>query len=238
MRMIRSSAMWLVPVALATLAACSGSDPAATASGQPSEGVFPDQPEPAPAGRFAPRNECVELPGAKLFFVDLGKAVRDRDVDALLKLTAADVKLDFGGGGGLTTFKERLADKDGKLWEELDKLLDLGCAVDEGGDMVLPWLFAQDLGVDDPFSTMVTLGPDVVMRERPEKSAPVVETIAWDTVQLADGFDPAAEFAAVTSRSGKPGFIANAMLRSPVDYRLYIARNGERWQIVSFVAGD
>lgn len=238
MRMIRSSAMWLTPVALASLAACSDSDPAPTASGQPSEGVFPDQPEAEPAGRFAPRNECVELPGAKLFFVDLGKAVRDRDVEALLKLTAADVKLDFGGGGGLVTFKERLADEDGKLWQELEELLELGCAVDEGGDMVLPWLFVQDLGVDDPFSTMITLGPDVVMRERPEDSAPVVETIAWDTVELAEGFDPAAEFAGVTSRSGKTGFIANAMLRSPVDYRVHIARKGESWQIVGFVAGD
>lgn len=237
MRIVRPSATWLAPIAL-SLAACSGADSAPQGSPEASEGIFPDQPEQEPAGRFAPRNDCIELPGAKLFFVDLGEAVRDRDADALLQLTSADVKLDFGGGGGLTTFKERLADEDGRLWQEIEQLLDLGCAVDEGGDMVLPWLFAQDLGVDDPFATMVTLGPDVALRERPERSAPVVETIAWDTVQLAEGFDPAAEFAGVTSRSGKTGFIANTMLRSPVDYRLYVARNGGRWQIVSFVAGD
>ncbi|QPC99473.1 hypothetical protein [Qipengyuania soli] len=228
---------FMLATALLALAACSGGadEPVARESGAD---AFPDQPEPAAVGRFAPQNDCVELPNAKLFFVDLGKAVRDRDANALLKLTSKDVKLDFGGGGGLTTFRERLEAEEGQLWKELDEILMLGCGRDEAGNMVLPWLFSQDLGVDDPFSTMVTMGPDVVMRDKPASTGAVVETIPWDTVQLADGFDPKAPFAKVTTRSGKEGYIATDKLRSPLDYRITAAPAGDGWQIVSFVAGD
>ncbi|MEZ5680176.1 MAG: hypothetical protein R3E14_02650 [Erythrobacter sp.] len=228
----------LLATAMLALAACSASPSEESAARQSGADSFPDQPEAVSEGRFAPQNECVELPGAKLFFVDLGKAVRERDADALLKLTSKDVKLDFGGGGGLTTFRERLAAEDGQLWKELDKILILGCAKDESGNMVLPWYFAQDLGVDDPFTTMLTLGSAVVLHESPSAESKALETVAWDTVETLGQYDPAAKYEKVRTRSGKEGFIATEELRSLIDYRLSAAPTGDSWQIVFFVAGD
>ncbi len=232
----------LVLSALALSLALSACGDAADENGAPvarGSDSFPEQPTPTPAGRFAPRNECIELPGAKQFFVSFEKAVRERDADALLALTDKGVKLDFGGGGGLTTFRERLGDKQGELWNELDQIITLGCARGANGDMVLPWYFAQDLGVDDPFAAMLVTGPDVPLREAASAEAPVVETISWDTVTLANGYDAEAKFLGVTSRSGKQGFVAADKLRSLAAYRLAVAKTPkDEWRIVSFVAGD
>lgn len=227
-------------LAVLTLASCSASEPGATASGEPSEGVFPDQPEPEPAGPYAPRNECLDLPGAKLFFVELSAAVRNRDADALLKLTSPQVQLDFGGGSGLTTFKERLADKDGRLWEEIEALLDLGCAHEANGDMTLPWYFAQPMKVEDPFEAMLVVAEDVPVLAEPRAGAKPVANLSWDLVDLAaEGGETAPEgFTAVETQDGQRGYIANDKLRSLVDYRLSMSPKGEGWEIVSFVAGD
>lgn len=234
---MRFTTVLALPLAL-VLASCGSKGEEPPDRTDPGAEVFPDQPEPAPAGRFAPRNDCIELPNAKMFFLNLSKAVRDRDVDALLSLTDPKVKLDFGDGGGLNTFRERLGAEDSELWEELDTLLNLGCATGSNGDIILPWYFAQDLGVDDPFSTMITMGPDIVLRADPSAEGPPVEKIAWDTVTLLDEFKPGAKFLKVRSRSGKEGYIAAADLRPVTDYRLTASPKGDEWRITSLVAGD
>jgi hypothetical protein len=228
----------ILPIFVLAVAAC-GDDPAPPADTvNPGSDNFAQQPQAAPTGRFAPRNECIEMPGAKAFFVDLEKAVKDRDADALLALADPGVKLDFGGGGGLTTFRERLEDKEGTLWGELDAILALGCAVDEGGNLVLPWHFAQELGVDDPFSAMLATGTDVALREAGKTTARQVGSVSWDTVTLVDGYSDAA-FLKVRTRDGKDGYIARDDLRSLLDYRLLVSSSGnDRWQITAFVAGD
>lgn len=219
------------------LAGCGSADrdPAAAPSRIAGE---PVQPTPVPQGRFEPRNECVELPGAKPFFLALETAVGRRDADLLLRITDARVKLDFGGGGGLQTFRERLADKDGRLWQSLERLTALGCARAANGDMVMPWYFEQDMEGVDPAGSLIVTGKDVPLRQTPAVDAPALESVSWDAVALTDGLDARAPFQKVRTVSGKEGYIASDRLRSPLDYRLRAAPAGDSWRIVSFVAGD
>ncbi len=223
-------------MALAALAAC----------GQPADGptegdadAVAAAPTPAaPQGRFEPRNECIELPGAKAFFLALENAVRMRDANLLLSNTSADVQLDFGGGAGLVTLRERLSDKDGQLWRALDSATMLGCARADNGEMVMPWYAAQPMDDLDPTRSMIVTGKDVPLRSAAAADGPQLATVSWDAVALTDGLDPAGTFQKVTLADGTQGYIETAMLRSPLDYRLRVAPVGDGWQIVSFVNGD
>ena len=226
--------------AVLALAACGSSpkgkgpdDAAATATG-----LFPEQPTPKPLGRFSPRNECISLPNAKTFFLAFEKAVQKRDADALINLTDPHVKLDFGGGKGIGTFRERLADKNGALWNAFDKLTILGCAHAQNGDMVMPWFAAQPMDDIDTNNAMIVVDADVPLLQAPSPTAPKLASVSWDAVTLLDGFDPDAEYLKVKTASGKEGYIAADKLRSPFAYRLRIAPFGDSWRIVSFVKGD
>lgn len=230
----------MIGLALATaLAGCerADGDPAAAPSNQAS-GAQSSQAPATPKGRFEPRNECIELPGVETFYSALETAIENRDADALLAITDANVKLDFGGGSGLRTFRERLAEEDGRLWESLEQLMALGCARAANGDLVLPWSFEQDMADLDPATALIVTGADVPMRSAAAIEAPTVETISWDAVSLTGGLDPEAPFQKVRTAGGKEGFIASDKLRSPLDYRLRVDAFGDSWRIVSFVAGD
>lgn len=189
-------------------------------------------------GPYAPRDECVGLPGAGAFRQRLARAVEARDADALVALAASDVKLDFGGGAGAKELRARLADDDLNLWAELDTLLAMGCAADGEASMTMPWYFAQEIDAVDPMMGMIVAGEDVPLRLEPKPASAVLEPISWDVVELVEGWRPDAAFQHVATTEGKRGYIATGSLRSMIDYRLLASsRNGE-WSIVSFVAGD
>ena len=100
--------------------------------------------DPRQSGPLAPRDDCGALGGANAFRRELSDAVIRRDIEALVSLADIDIKLDFGGGEGRAELRLRLSDPDSRLWQELDKMLPLGCAVNSQGGITLPWYFAQD----------------------------------------------------------------------------------------------
>ncbi len=244
--------MKILPVAgLLVLAACSN-EPAApreqavphvspsAIKPQQTAGPAPAAPvKPQPAkGRFAPRDECASVPGAAEFRRALANAVRMRDVSGMAGLADPAIKLDFGGGSGLATLRERLAGDGGKqLWAELDSILALGCAL-QHDNLVLPWLFAQDLGAIDPFSAMIVTGNDVPVRASATSDASVTATLSWTAVELVGGLQPDAAFQHIRVPGGQAGYIATSALRSPIDYRIIANQKNGEWKIGAFIAGD
>ena len=189
-------------------------------------------------GKWAPRDECADMPGAAAFRESLATAIEARDVDGLAALAASDVKLDFGGGAGTGELKSRLMHPDRSLWDELDDLLDLGCAASGNGSITIPWYFAQDLGDVDGYTGMIVTGEDVPLRAEPSPEAEALEQISWDVVTLEDGLHPDQEYQKVKSADGKVGFVRTAKLRSLLDYRLLASSRNGKWSITSLVAGD
>ncbi|WP_374409283.1 hypothetical protein [Pelagerythrobacter sp.] len=189
-------------------------------------------------GTYAPRDECAGLPGADAFRAALGRAVEARDADALAKLAAPDVKLDFGGGAGTAELRGRLDGDAPNLWDELDTLLTMGCAADGRASMTIPWYFAQEIDAVDPMMGMIVTGENVPLRLEPASEADVLEPVSWDVVELVDGLEPEAPFQHVATTKGKRGYIATDRLRSLIDYRLMASSRDGKWSITSFVAGD
>lgn len=196
----------------------------------------------SPTVPFAPRDECSAQPGAVEFFTNFNHAIEQRDADALMAITAPDVLLDFGGGAGHTLLRERLNSQDYLLWDELTKIRPLGCAFtdsDEGGDLTMPWYFAQETGFEDPYATMMVMGAAVPMYEQPSATSPVVQTLSWDAVLLNNSnYEMDTPFLPVETASGAKGYVASENLRSLIDYRLGATQRDGRWMISYFVAGD
>ena len=197
-------------------------------------------PTPAPLaeGPYAPHDTCHTVKGADEFRRQLANAVMARNADALLALAADDIKLDFGGGGGKAELKKRLTDKHWKLWDELDQLLDLGCAANDQGGITIPWYFEQHIDKVDAYNGMLVTGENVPLLAAPDPKSKVIQPISWDVVSIST-LAPDDPYQAVTTADGKAkGYIATDKLRSLLDYRMLATQRNGKWSIVTLVAGD
>jgi hypothetical protein len=193
---------------------------------------------PVIKGDFAPSDGCAALPGADSFRAALARVVRARDVEQFVALTTYDIRLDFGGGEGHVALRRRLAEEGEELWRELERLLPLGCAARDG-TLVIPALFARDLGAVDPFGALIVTGERVALRVAPEPGAPALGLLTWTLVEAVSGTDVDAAYREVRlPECATTGFVARSFLRSPLDYRLLARQVEGNWMIEAFLAGD
>lgn len=197
-----------------------------------------DRTEPREQGRYAPRDECGTLPGARAFREKLAAAVLARDADAIAAMAIPNVRLGFGGDDGRARLLQKLKQSDGALMSELEQLLPLGCASTDGGGLTVPWYFAQTFGDIDSYSGMLVLGTEVPLRVAANAGAAARQRLSWDVVSLQGGLKPEAAFQQVRTADGQSGYVATGQLRSLLDYRLLAIRQGEQWKITALLAGD
>jgi hypothetical protein len=200
-------------------------------------GAATPTPAPLAEGPYAPHDTCHTVKGADDFRRKLADAVMARNADALLALAADDIKLDFGGGGGKAELRKRLTDKNWQLWDELDRLLDLGCAANQQGGITIPWYFEQHIDKVDQATGMLVTGEAVPLLSAPDPRSKPIETISWDVVSI-DTLAPDDPYQSVTTVDGKKGYIATDNLRSLLDYRLMATQRNGKWSVVSLVSGD
>ncbi|MBC2664279.1 SH3 domain-containing protein [Novosphingobium flavum] len=195
--------------------------------------------EAAGVPSYPPKDTCASLSGANAFRAALRLAVSRRSAPALVALASPQIRLDFGGGSGAAELRTRLSGKDGPaLWRELEQILPLGCAR-QGQTLVMPSLFAEDLGGSDPFSTYLVTGRNVRLRAGGSASSRVVSSLSWNVVETVSAGGSGSAWRRVrVLPSGPTGYVAGAYLRSPVAHRLLIDRTGGKWRISAFVAGD
>lgn len=194
---------------------------------------------PTVRGQFAPTDSCTMLADAAAFRQRLAAAVRSRDVAAFVSLTSPDIRLDFGGGEGHEALIRRLTGEEGdQLWRELEELLPLGCAA-QGENLVIPAIFAQDLGGVDPFDALIVTGERVALRAAPSAGARPVRLLTWTLVETVTGDDHDAPYRHVRLPGGEvTGYVSRTFLRSPLDYRVIARRIEGEWTIEAFLAGD
>ena len=212
--------------------------PATAAPVSPASALLDEMVSPRQQGAHAPRDECAELPGATEFRRELAAAVLARDADAVAAMAEPGVRLGFGGDDGRARFREKLVEKDGALFRDLEALLRLGCAADARGGMTIPWIFAQDLGDVDSYSAMLVTGVDVPLRETVKADSAARQTLSWDIVTLDGSWQPDRPMQEVRTSDGTKGFMPTDKLRLLLDYRLLASRGESGWKIAALVAGD
>lgn len=204
---------------------------------EPEAGTASDAvPATASPARYAPRDDCAGQPGWPAFRKALVAAIKARDAQALARLAAPDIALDYGGGGGTAELVARLNDPATGLWRELDAILPLGCAL-QGGLAAMPWVFWHLPENIDSGSSMLVLGEDTSLLDR--ASGKPLAPIGWTIVTIdPDSFDPKRKTAQVTTQDGSTGWVATSALRSTLDYRLIVEPKDGKWLITAFIAGD
>lgn len=252
---------WLAFAALSVLAGCDRAapeqqapvaTPPAEAASTPAEASVTPEPQPTPEpspsptssptpteARYAPREDCDKAAGWKAFRGRLATAVTARDAGALAALADPNIRLDYGGGSGADELKKRLADPKAGLWQELDRILPLGCSI-EGGLAAMPWYFWNVPDDGDPYTTMLATGPDVPLRATPSATGETRATLDWAMVSIAsESFDPKARFTRVKlMASGQKGYVETAKLRSVISYRLIAEPHDGGWKITALISGD
>ena len=232
---------------LAMLAACDRSDPPSDRIESAAEDLIAEvegeELPGRPSGPFAPRDECRDQPGGSEFLASLMAAVGTRDADALVRLSAEDIRLDFGGDGGHAELRQRLAEKDGALWVELAEAVAMGCASD-GATMTLPWYFAQEFPAD-PYGGMIVTAEAVPLLDEAKADAEVLASLSWEAVEITG--NPQTDTVGNYTRASWPGaprgetlvgFVESDKLRPYVDYRLIASRRNGRWSLTGFFTGD
>jgi len=148
-----------------------------------------------PAGGFGliqvlPVDEAVQDPAFFAFRARLQRAVAERDTSALLAIVDPDIRLSFGGDGGLADFRAMwLEDPDAALgdstaalpdrpgiWAELGTVLALGGRFWDGSTFVAPYTFSA-FGPDptpegyDGFISLFVIDDAVPVRAAPAADA-------------------------------------------------------------------
>jgi hypothetical protein len=199
-----------------------------------------------PPARLPPVDEAAQDKSFLEFRSELSAVIARKDAAKLFNYLAADIKIDFGGGEGALEFNKRWKpfNKDTKVWKALSLV------VDNGGKFTLPDLFqapyvsaAFPEGVD-AFESLVVTNQDAVMRAAPNRKAAIVRKLDLDILTVVKSASrPQHEagpndWSEVKDANGNQGFVLDADLRSPIDYRAVFEKRNGAWLMHTFIAGD
>lgn len=191
--------------------------------------------------RLPPVERCRGEADIDRFRSSLEDAITRRDVAALRRLVAPDVRSSFGGEVTWDEFAAKwgLAQNAAMsaLWKELGHVVALGCAPSPDGDMVFPGLFEDRGGDVDPFE-LVVARPGAKLQSRASANSAVIATLDWSSAITVRTEAPEGWARIQLLRGGPLGWIRRDSLLSPLDYRLVAGKRDGRWLVTAFVAGD
>lgn len=190
--------------------------------------------------RVLPVDEAAEDPGLFAFRAQVQRAVAERDTAALLAIVDPDIKLSFGDDYGVARFREMLADPEAGTWAELGTVLALGGRFYDDSTFAAPYTFTDAPDKVDPFEALIAIGDSVPVHAGPSDDAEMVATLSFDVVRREwEGRDPLPDgWTAVRLADGTLAYVRSRWVRSPIDHRAIFSRQGGRWWMTIFIAGD
>ncbi len=185
------------------------------------------------------------------FREQLRQAVKRRDAAYIRTIADPNIQLSFGRGRTLQT--EGIGNPQAIFWRRLERAIATGCAPQDGQPnttqrWACPHVFQSSVG--DPFSDVHIIGDGVNVRLEPRTIAPVVGVVSNEVVKIdqyvvgaySDAQRAAMEtfdgWVPVILASGQRGFVSSRFAYKPTGYRAIFQRQGDRWRMVAFLAGD
>jgi hypothetical protein len=196
---------------------------------------------PVAPKQFRPKDECMHLDGYFAFRQSFEDIVKKRNSAGLQALIAPNIVWNLGGEPDTkSAFSANWKLAKGAaspIWQEFDKILPLGCGTQEKG-IAFPYIFTVDIGdVSGTFEEVLITGEDVNLRASGSTNAASKGKLSWEIVKVKDGI-VVGGWTPVTTADGKTGFIKSNYLRSPIDYRAGFEKQGGKWVMNFFIAGD
>ncbi|MDH3235305.1 MAG: SH3 domain-containing protein [Alphaproteobacteria bacterium] len=183
------------------------------------------------------------------------KIVDARDLTALQRHFHKDIRMGFGGQNGRTE-AAKVMRGDPARWATLARILRRGgrfertkwqCRTKTGPrPCILPGFIAPYTYYANPpkgrdaFETMVITASGVNVRAAPSRSAKIVGRLSHRIVATPKKprKDVPNDWVEIELPGGKRGFVARRFAVSPIDYRAGFVKEGGRWQMTFFLAGD
>lgn len=201
-------------------------------------------PASAQVAVLEPVDEAAQDPSFLLFRARLLEAASARDTAFVLSVLDPDVRVSFGGDDGVDGFRRRWLRgmNSESLWTTLTRTLALGSTYDRAEDgtrtATAPYVFGAWPDTLDAFEHLAVIGERVRVRAAPHADAATLTTLTYHVVPTL--YDPnlPETWRRVTLADGRTGYVAASYLRSPIDYRLGLVKQGTEWRVRYFVAGD
>lgn len=190
--------------------------------------------------QLLPVDQATTQPDFFSFRAQLIAALVRRDAPALLDVVHPNIKNSFGGNDGIDEFKQMWAldQPDSRLWEELATVLALGGTFSGGDSFTAPYTFSRWPDGVDAFSHVAIIGNSVRARSAASRTAQTVASLSYAIVEQVESKTPDDDWVRVRLPGGAMGYVDQRYVRSPIDYRAIFTKDGGRWQMTVFVAGD
>jgi|SRR6185295_5525677 len=190
--------------------------------------------------KLMPLDAATDDPALVAYRDALLSAVKSHDIEAVIALVDPKIRTSFGGGGGAGNLRHSL-EQPGN-WNDLEQVLSLGGTFQgEGADRSFwaPYVYSAWPEAHDAFASLAVVAADVPLHETPDPNGPVVATLSYDIVTIADQptTKPGA-FRQVKTADGHTGWVESSKVRSPVGYRAGFLKQDGKWRMNALVAGD
>ena len=186
--------------------------------------------------QLPPVEQCSGDRGFVQFRNRLRQIVAKKDREAFLALLAPDVLVNFGGGTGRKAFEEEWsfdATEYGNLWDQLAKMLQMGCARDRGS-RIIPSLSMQ---IEQDFEEeWVVILPGAKLYKTAGELSAKPATVPWSVAVVTNRDSDT--MTGVRLADGRDGFVPDDRVYEPTGYRLIVEKRAGKWMVTAFVAGD
>lgn len=190
--------------------------------------------------RLHPVDEASFDRSFETFLGQARQAVRDQDIESLIRLTDANVVLGFGGSGGHGDLREWL--QNGLLWDELRSALNMGAVKMGSTAYCLPYPACVPAHTRESMpasASFVITAKSAALLAAPANDAATITELDHDIVEVvAPVSEQPSRFYRVRLRNGAEGYIRTTEGYWLDGYRLEITRDSGQWRIHSFLGGD
>lgn len=207
------------------------------------------------AGKIYPVDEAPKDTSFFIFREQLISAIERRDVFHLMDVIHPDIKVDFGGAGGVADFvsvwelgsPEKA--KSSRVWTILKKVLENGGTFENGGKVfVAPYIYAIWPDDYDAFEYVAITGSGVRLRSAPNLQSQTLTMISHNVVKRLEttsveetigGETYPWEKVQLPGEDGEEGYVFGKYVASSIDFRAAFEKQANgKWLMNFLIAGD
>ncbi len=197
----------------------------------------------AQVAKLYPVDEAAQDSSLMLFRLRLIEALVERDTAFVYAHLAPEVKVSFGPGNGLASFKAmwHLDNPESPFWLTMAGVIGAGglyySSSDDKASFIAAYYFSAFPNEYDAFEYAVVVGERVNVRSAPSTEDEVLTRLSYDIVRILS-LVFSNDWMPIELADGTKGFIASRYVKSPIGYRAGFEKIDGRWRIRLFLAGD